>query len=484
MASVAVDKPHAVLIPFPAQGHVSPFLKLAKLLHFRGFFITFINTEFNHQRLLRSRGLDSLNGLDDFHFDTIPDGLPPPSNLNATQDVPTLCDSTTKNCLVPFLNLITKLNDTTNQPPVTIIVSDAIMSFTLDAAEELCIPDIVFFTASSCGVLGYLHYAELIKRGITPLKDESYLTNGYLNTFIDWIPGLKDFRLRDFPSFIQTTDPDDIMLNFFIRESERAPRASAIIMNTFDDLEHKVLDSLSSMLPKIYTVGPLSFLCNEIPDSRLKLMGSNFWKEDMECLQWLNTKEPKSVVFVNFGSITTMSLEQLREFAWGLANSKHTFLWIIRPDLVMGDLGILPEEFVIETKERSLLASWCPQEEVLSHPSVGVFLTHSGWNSTLESICGGVPVLCWPFFAEQQTNCRLACTEWAIGMEINNNVKREEVESLVREMMEGEKGMEMRSKAMEWKESAIKATKQGGSSYMNLDKLVKEMLSIKKKVDK
>ncbi|ERN14185.1 hypothetical protein AMTR_s00033p00058040 [Amborella trichopoda] len=92
------------------------------------------------------------------------------------------------------------------------------------------------------------------------------------------------------------------------------------------------------------------------------------------------------------------------------------------------------------TKERGFLASWCNQEKALLDPAVGVFLTHCGWNSIMETACGGVPVICWPFFAEQQTNCWFACNEWGLGMEIENDVKRKEVEALVREMMHGEKG--------------------------------------------
>ena len=99
-----------------------------------------------------------------------------------------------------------------------------------------------------------------------------------------------------------------------------------------------------------------------------------------------------------------MTNEQLVEFAWGLANSKQDFLWIIRPDLVKGVSAVLPEEFLEETRERGKLASWCPQEKVLGHSAVGGFLTHCGWNSTIESISSGVPMICWPFFADQQTN--------------------------------------------------------------------------------
>ncbi|PHU20387.1 UDP-glycosyltransferase 85A3 [Capsicum chinense] len=136
------------------------------------------------------------------------------------------------------------------------------------------------------------------------------------------------------------------------------------------------------------------------------------------------------------------------------------FLWIIRPDIVSGEQAILPSEFMEETKERGMLTGWCPQEQVLSHPAIRGVLTHSGWNSALESISNGVPMICWPFFVEQQTNCWFKCTQWGIGVEIDNNVKREEVESVVRELMVGEKGKRMKKKAMEWKKLAEEAAKK------------------------
>ena len=291
---------------------------------------------------------------------------------------------------------------------------------------------------------------------------------------MDWIPGMKNMRLRDFPSFIRTRYPGDHFMVYFIMDvMENASRASGLILNTFDALEQDVLDPLLSMFPPICTIGPLSLLLNQIPDDNS--IGSNLWREEPECLQWLDSQQPSSVVYVNFGSITVMRPEQLVEFAWGLANTGQPFLWIIRPDLVVGDSAILPPEFVTETKQIGLMASWCPQEKVLNHPSVGGFLTHCGWNSTIESICAGVPMVCWPFFAEQQTNCRY-CTEWGIGMEIDNNVERGEVEKLVREMMEGEKGKSMKKAAMEWRTKAEEATDPCGTSYLNLDKLVDILL--------
>ncbi|TXG52766.1 hypothetical protein EZV62_021935 [Acer yangbiense] len=473
--------PHAVCVPLPAQGHMNPMLKLAKLLNYKGFHITFVITEYNHNRLLKSSGPDPLNGTPTFRFETIPDGLPP-SDANAAQDIPSVCDSINKTCLAPFRQLLSKLNNTSssNVSPVTCIVSDCGTSFTLKAAQELNTPNALLWSAGACSFMGFLHYRTLIEKGLVPLKDLSYLTNGYLNTVIDRIPGMEGIKLKDLPTFIRTTDPNDIMMNFCLGIVENTRNASALIFNTIYDLEHEVLEALSSTYPPIYTIGPLQLLLNhEIPadDNSFSGIKSNMWKEQPGCLEWLDTKESNSVVYVNFGSITVMTEQQLIEFAWGLSNSKVNFLWVIRPDLVIGESAILPPEFVAETKERSLLASWCSQEQVLNHPAIGGFLTHSGWNSTVESLSSGVPMLCWPFFADQQTNCWFCQNKWGIGLEIDSTSNRDEIEKSVRELMEGEMGKQMKKTAMEWKLLAEKAaTAPNGSSHLNLEKIIKEVL--------
>ncbi|KAK8710920.1 hypothetical protein V6N13_146229 [Hibiscus sabdariffa] len=476
MDSTESKKPHVVCIPCPAQGHVTPMMQLAKLMHSRGFHITFVNTEFNHRRLLRSKGAEAVKGLPDFRFETIPDGLPE-SDLDATQDVPSLSDSTRKNCLAPFLELIAKLN-TSEVPPVSCIVSDGVMSFGIEAGRLLGIPEFQFWTASACGFMCYLQYDELFKRGIVPFKDENFINDGTLDTPLDWIPGMSNMRLKDMPSFIRTTDPDDIMFDFLGSEARNCLNASAIVFNTFDELEHEVLEAVVAKFPRIYTVGPLNLLGRHVPESQFNSLTPSLWKEDTDCIEWLDQREPESVVYVNYGSVTVMSDYHLKEFAWGLANCKRPFLWMVRPDVVMGESAVLPEEFFEEIKGRGFIASWCQQDLVLSHPSVAVFLTHCGWNSTLESISRGVPVICWPFFAEQQTNCRFACTTWGIGMEVNPDVNRNDVEALVKEMMEGDNGQKMKKKALEWKEKAEAATRVGGSSYNNFDRFIGEVLSV------
>ncbi|CAK8533440.1 unnamed protein product [Lathyrus sativus] len=475
-------KPHAVLIPYPVQGHINPLIKLAKLLHLRGFHITFVNTEYNQKRLLKSRGSNAFDGFTSFSFETIPDGLTPTdgdADGDVSQDIFLLCKSIRKNFIKPFRELLARLDDSATSglvPPVTCILSDNSMSFTIEAAEELSLPIVFFSPASACTFLSGLHLPTLFEKGLIPLKDESYLTNGYLDAKVDCIPGLQDFRLKDLPDFIRIIDPNNSLLEFINEAAERALRASAMIFNTSNELESDVLNVLSTVLPCVYAIGPLSSLLYQSPQNDLASLSTNLWKEDNKCLDWLESKEPGSVVYVNFGSMTVMTPEKLLEFAWGLANSKQSFLWIIRPDLVIGGSVFLSSEFMNEIKDRGLIAGWCPQEQALSHPSIGGFLTHCGWNSTTESICAGVPMLCWPFFADQPANCRYICNTWEIGIEIDTNVKREEVEKLVTELMVGEKGKKMRQKTIELKKKMEEDTRPGGFSYMNLEKVIKEVM--------
>ncbi|KAF7012775.1 hypothetical protein CFC21_026932 [Triticum aestivum] len=188
------ERPHAVMMPYPAQGHVTPMLTLAKLLHTRGFHVTFVNNEFNHLRLLRSQQSADTLGLPAFRFATIADGLPP-SDLEASRDTPALKYSIMTTCLPRFKELVVKLNEEAETsggalPPVTCVVADSCTSFALGAARELGLPCATFWTASACGFMGYCHYKELLNRGLFPLKEEAQLSNGYLDTTIDWIPAM------------------------------------------------------------------------------------------------------------------------------------------------------------------------------------------------------------------------------------------------------------------------------------------------------
>ncbi|KAL8122342.1 hypothetical protein AgCh_018905 [Apium graveolens] len=324
--------------------------------------------------------------------------------------------------------------------------------------------------------MGFYQFHNLLDKGLIPLKDDSYLTNGYLDTIIDWIPGMPHICLRDLPSYVRTTDANDLIVNYISEATKRASNATGNVFHTFDDLEPELVNVISSMFPNVCTIGPQQLLLNQIQNEKaeqVKAIGYSLWEEEHTCLQWLDSKEANSVIYVNFGSVTVMSAEQLVEFGWGLCNSNRYFLWIIRPDLIVGEskttLGV---EFMETIKERGFIASWCPQEEVINHVSVGGFLTHGGWNSIIESLSAGVPMLCLPFFGDQQTNCRFLCTEWECGMEIRNDANRDDVEKLVRLLMDGLEGKRMKSKALQWKKMAEMACGPDGSSLRNLDKLV------------
>ncbi|KAL1805630.1 7-deoxyloganetin glucosyltransferase-like isoform X2 [Daucus carota subsp. sativus] len=464
---------HVVCIPYPAQSHIKSMLKMAKLLNSKGLSITFVNTEFNHKRFLKAGGLQSIESLPSFRFETIPDGLPP-SDADATQDIPELCRSIIENRLLPsFQNLLTKLNAGNHK--VSSILSDGFMPFTADVAHSVGIPIALLWPISACGFMGFYQFKNALERGLIPLKDESYLTNGYLDTIVDWIPGMADIPLGNLPSHIRITDTNELIFNFLMECTQRAANGTANILHTYDDLEQELVNSISSMFANVYTIGPQQMLLDNLPadqKERLKSIGYSLWKEETRCLEWLDSKEAESVVYVNFGSITVLSAEQLLEFGWGLANSKCSFLWIIRPDLIMGESTVtLGADFMDAIKNRGLISSWCPQEDVLNHVSVGGFLTHGGWNSIIESITAGVPMLCWPFFGDQTINCKFVSDEWECGMEIPNNVKRDDVEKLVRLLMDGSEGKKMRNKAMEWRKLAKNACGSDGSSYVNLAKL-------------
>ncbi|CAL0302391.1 unnamed protein product [Lupinus luteus] len=324
------------------------------------------------------------------------------------------------------------------------------MGFAGKVAKEFGIPELQFWTASVCGFQGYLQYDEFVRRDILPFKDENFSTDGTLDTSLEWISGIKDMRIKDIPSFIRVTNLDDIMFNFLDFEAQNCLKSSLIIINTLQDLEIEILQVLMSKNPNIYPIGPLHLLD-----------------------QW----EPSSVIYVNYGSITVMTKDHLNEFAWGLANSNLPFLWIMRSDLVRNEEYIgLAQEFLDEVKDRGYITSWCIQEQVLAHPSIGVFLTHYGWNSIIEAISEGVPMTGWHFFAEQQTNCRYISKTWGIAEDINEDVKREEVTKLVKDMVKGEIGKEIRQNCLEWKKKVIEATDKGDPSYNNFYRLINEAL--------
>ncbi|CAN6231262.1 unnamed protein product [Urochloa humidicola] len=474
-------RPHVVVVPYPGAGNINPALQIAKLLHRHGAYVTFVNTEHNHRRVQETEGAAAVRGRDGFRFEAIPDGLSEADR--GKQDYGRgLAVSTSTRCAAPFRDLIARLNGTPGVPPVSCVLPTMLMSFALGVAKELGIPTMAFWTGSAAALMTTMRLRELEERGYVPLKDKSFLTDGYLeNTVIDWIPGMPPTRLGEFSSFLRTTDPNDFGLRFNESEANKCVEAAgALILNTFDALEADVLAALRAEYPSIYTIGPLgTHLRHTLAGSGSAAAddsstGLSLWRQDAECLAWLDTQARGSVVYVNFGSHTVLTPEQLAEFAWGLAASGHVFLWSIRDNLVRdgsGPAALLPD-FTAATAGRCRLAPWCPQEKVLRHPAVGGFVTHSGWNSTTESLAAGVPMVCWPGFTDQYTICKYACEVWGVGVKLDAEVRREQVAEHVREVMGSE---EMRRNATKWKQEAEVATSPSGSSCENLLSIVRAL---------
>ncbi|PUZ69309.1 hypothetical protein GQ55_2G097400 [Panicum hallii var. hallii] len=466
-STTAAAKPHVVLVPFPAHGHVAPHVQLGRVLRARGAHVTLVHTELHHRRLLLARGGEAPADEGGLDVEVIPDGLSlddPPRTLRAHHE------AMERNCLEPLKALLRDmLRGRPGAPPVTCVVADTPMPFAAAAARAVGVPDVQFFTASACGLICYLQFPELLARGAIPLKP-GYESDGSLDAPLEWVPGMKGVRLRDMPTFCHTTDADEWLVHFHIHQTRMAATSGAIILNTFYDMEKDVVDALAPLLPPLYTVGPLAgvIAASSPPSSSPPASGAtSLLQEDRECMAWLDGKAARSVVYLSFGSHASMKGARLREFAAGLARCGSPYLWVLRPDMAAE---------VEVAGEGGLVVPWCAQEAVLAHPAVGLFVTHCGWNSILESVAAGVPVLGYPVLSEQTTNCRQVCTAWGIGGELPQEAGSEEIAALVREMMTGKKGMEARDKTLEWKRLAEASAKEGGSSYENIGRLMENVL--------
>lgn len=220
-----------------------------------------------------------------------------------------------------------------------------------------------------------------------------------------------------------------------------------------------------------FAIGPLHKIAPTISTSLLS--------EDIHCMRWLDSQPKNSVIYVSVGSFVTIGASELTEMAWGLAKSEQPFLWVIRPGSIIGSQWIeqLPEGFKETVGQRGCIVKWAPQKEVLAHDSVGGFWSHCGWNSTLESICEGVPIICRPIFSDQWVNARYVNHEWKVGLQLYDVLNRENIEKTVKRLMQEVEGKEMRQRAAALKEMAQLAIAKGGTSYNSLNSLVELILS-------
>ncbi|GLJ32700.1 hypothetical protein SUGI_0657880 [Cryptomeria japonica] len=267
----------------------------------------------------------------------------------------------------------------------------------------------------------------------------------------------------DLISFYREQFTSDLIYEALLYESRMCDTGDYVLVNTFEELEGREAAAALSIkgCPSV-SIGPV-FLPNLLGGENSTLSNMSMWEEDDSCLHWLDKQRPRSVLYVSFGSLALKSQEQL----------------VLRSDIAQRQAAVLPKGLEARTKDRALFVKWTPQLKVLAHPSVGGFLTHSGWNSTLESISMGVPMIGWPYFADQFLNCRFAKDVWKVGLDFKDVdiddgrlVRREEIKSAVVSVMESE---ELQKKAADLKEAATKAVMAGGSSFNNIISFINDM---------
>jgi len=482
---------HAVIVPFPAQSHVKALMNLAQLLTERGFFITFVNTEWIHKRLVEASAINT-NSLISLvsrgeleqrgwknRFLSIPDGLPPDHGRTSSLSEYMLALQKLSPALEQLLRSSSATGDDGKYsfPPITCIVTDTFMSCTEQVATNMKVPRVIFWPLCAASSICQLYANFLVSEGHIPVKITEANNPGKL---ITCLPGnIPPLRPTDLNSRYRAQDPTDIPLNIFLFESKISSKGEYVLVNTFEELEGRdAATALSLNGCPALAIGPL-FLPNFLQgrDST-----SNLWEEDQSCLTWLDMQQPASVIYVSFGSLALKSQEQLEQLALALEGTGQPFLWVLRLDIVDGKPAVLPDGFEERTKDRALLVRWAPQVKVLAHTSVGLFVTHCGWNSILESISMGVPVVGFPYFGDQFLNCRFAKDVWDIGLDFEGVdvddqkvVPKEEVEDILKRMMRSSEGKQLRENALKLKECATRAVLPGGSSFHNLNTFVKDM---------
>ncbi|KAL0346071.1 UNVERIFIED_CONTAM: UDP-glycosyltransferase 74E2 [Sesamum radiatum] len=205
--------------------------------------------------------------------------------------------------------------------------------------------------------------------------------------------------------------------------------------------------------------------------------GFTIFKPDTNaCKNWLNQRQPRSVIYVSFGSLAQLTAEQTLELACALKASGSHFLWVVRSS----EEAKLPKNFPEETSEKGLIVSWCPQLEVLAHEAVACFITHCGWNSTLESLSLGVPVVAMPQWTDQSTNAKFVTDVWGIGIRAHADeeglVRQEEIVHCLKNVMEGEDGKVVSMNVEKWRRIARAAVDEGGSSDRNIQEFVRVLM--------
>uniref|UniRef100_A0A2P2P0J7 UDP-glycosyltransferase 87A1-like n=1 Tax=Rhizophora mucronata TaxID=61149 RepID=A0A2P2P0J7_RHIMU len=432
-------------MPYPGRGHINPMMNLCKLLSANkpDVLITFVVTEEWHGFIGGSTGKPP-----NVCFATIPNVIP--SELVRAKDFPGFVEAVSTRVEAPFEQLLDRL-----QQPVDVIIADVYLVWMAGVGSRRNIP-VASFWPMSATVFSVFHHFELLVENRHFPADLSERGEER----VDYIPGVPSMRLTDLPSFFEGTGSQT--LKVCLECVSMVPKTQCLLFTSVFELEDQVIDALRPKfrLP-VYSIGPA------IPYFELR----DNTPDIPSYIEWLNSQPTGSVLYVSsMGSFLSISSTQLEEIAAGVQNSGVRFLWVSR-----GETATL--------FGRGLVVPWCDQLRVLNHPSVGGFWTHCGWNSTVEAVFAGVPMIASPIAWDQFPNCKLIVEDWKIGWRVPRGATPEtlvtwqEVARLVQSFMDEESGevMEMRKRARELQSICRAAIAKGGSSDTNLDSFIREI---------
>ncbi|TMW96043.1 hypothetical protein EJD97_007995 [Solanum chilense] len=466
--------PHALVIPCPYQGHINPTIHLALKLASKGFIITFINTQFIHSQITKAHspsssepglesGLENIfskaceSGLD-IRYSTISDGFPLEFDRNMNS-LPFL-----EGLINGFSNYVDELvGDLVKEDcvdPINCLIADTFFVWPSIIAKKYEIVHVSFFTEPALVFALYYHLDLLEENGHSGSHENR-------KDIVDYIPGVKSIKSSDLPSLYQNSVVHQLIYKAF----EDVRKADIIIANTVQELEPETITSIQEK-HEFYAIGPIvSVNFTELTIS------SSLWSEH-DCTQWLDDKPRGSVLYVSFGSVALVNKEDILELAHGLMLSEVNFIWVLRFNFLGQDENdILPVGYKEKVKDRGLLVPWCNQPRVISHSAVGGFLSDCGWNSVVESIWCGVPLICSPLVTDQLANRKLVVYDWKVGINLRDeeSITREEVCSKIKYLMNEETSNNLRKNVAQVKETFHNTLATNGSSNVNFNKFVEEL---------
>ncbi|KAL3726579.1 hypothetical protein ACJRO7_031477 [Eucalyptus globulus] len=455
--------PHFLLVTFPGQGHINPSLQFAKRLVRVGAHVTFATAIRAHLRMAESKSPPE--GLS---FASFSDGYD--EGVKEGQDIEVYMDDLKRRGSETLSDLIA--SNLENGLRLLGVFYTTVLPWVADVARSHGIPSTLVWIQPATVLDFYYYYFHGYGDLIRSTGDNPSLPIQ--------LPGLPPLMASDIPSFCNSKDEYNFTLPLFQRHfeillEEANPR---VLANTFDALEPDAIQAIDKF--KVIGIGPLipsAFLDGQDPSDTS--FGGDLFKSSSGYIEWLDTKPKASVIYLSFGSISVLSKPQKEEMARALVEAGRPFLWVIRTSgkEERDEDRLSCEE---ELENLGMIVPWCSQVEVLSHHSVGCFVTHCGWNSTSESLVCGVPVVAFPQWGDQQTNAKLVTDVWRTGVKVTPNeqglVESDEMRSCLELVMGDEKeGDEMRRNAQKFRDLAREAAKEGGSSDKNLRAFVDEV---------